>query len=213
MKKLNLKTLIVGGILTMGLVAFGDINDYVIKPPDFQKENKSIQKDLTAIRSDRTDISSLKSELKSDRKANRTSQVIADKTEMKKIKADLKRNKTYLAADRKELKCSYNLAINQHKDAVKTDRKELCSSKKELKKDLSKGNTAELQNDAVVVSQKTEKLQASEYALEGMQQRSSDNYALIRSDVHENVYASTKVKDEKTWWDQTVDRVTDVVSR
>jgi len=177
MKRLRLKSLAVGGLLTVSVVILA------LSPPRlgterFQLEKNDIQEDLAGIQHHRSELATLKAQKKADKKAGNDMAVIADKKEIKKAKADLKRDKVYLRADKKDLKQDYRLTIREQKQELRSAEVQLSKAKGELRSALR-------QNDVASIKP------ASSEVTRLINARSTDKAMLtnLRSDRHEDLAA------------------------
>ena len=177
MKRLRLKSLAVGGLLTVSVVILA------LSPPRlgterFQLEKNDIQEDLAGIQHHRSELATFKAQKKADKKAGNDMAVIADKKEIKKAKADLKRDKVYLRADKKDLKQDYRLTIREQKQELRSAEVQLSKAKGELRSALR-------QNDVASIKP------ASSEVTRLINARSTDKAMLtnLRSDRHEDLAA------------------------
>jgi hypothetical protein len=155
LKKVKIMT--VAGMLTVAAItgiqgfAFSQTTASSETPVRFEKEKSDINKDIANIRTDREKVKSLREKCKATKDDKAAHAVI--KKELTKAYADLKRNKAYLKADKNDLVSDYNLSIKAQKEAIEQDEFLLSAMKKKLDKNLSKGNAAGSQRDAIAVAQ------------------------------------------------------------
>lgn len=164
MRKLRMKALAVGGLLTASALVLA------LSPPRlgterFQVEKTDIQEDLAGIEQHRAEVANLKEQKKVDKKADDKMAVIVDRKLIKKAKADLKRDKAYLRADKKDLKQDYRLVIREQKAEKKASQKELSDAKKELRSEIREGDGAGVEQAAQGVATALDKHEAEEAAL------------------------------------------------
>lgn len=114
--------------------------------------NLSVQRDLDSIRYQKEHIALHKEQLKDSRANDNEMAQIEARKNLKKAKADLKRDKAYLKADRKALIQTRENDMGFTASAMKESKRDLCSAKKQLKKDLRQGNSARLVQDAELVA-------------------------------------------------------------
>lgn len=153
--------------------------------PVYRKENAEIESDIQAYYDAKQEVRELKAELKAHRKADRKAECIDTKAELKQAKADKKMFKAYFKADKAELKAERQLAIDKTHDEVCEDRKALRQAKKQVRKDLRKGNHEALVGHAKAVKEAGTELDESTAQLNNQKGSYEANFVAIGRDVDE----------------------------
>lgn len=147
------KRFVVAGMVMTGMVfgnagfvrADGGIKD---NPLTETKEHRSIETHIRTIESQHASITSTKACIKEMRAEKNTGAVAANQLELRRTKADLKREKAYLKADKKVLLANRKTEIRQKRQEKLDCKYALLEAKFLLRKDLRKGNTDRLKEDA-----------------------------------------------------------------
>lgn len=149
----------------------------------FKPEKKAINGHLADIHQQQQEIAYLKEQQKQNRKdGNSNSET---KSQLIKAKADLAREKQYLKADKADLMAQHQAVIDRKKDAVKADKETLRASRRELNKDLNKGNpVAVLHAQQIVNKQNT--IKQNERALQSAKQERNGDLLAVNNRIKEN---------------------------
>ncbi|HKR06758.1 MAG TPA: hypothetical protein VJY62_19135 [Bacteroidia bacterium] len=183
----KLKALTVVGILASASItgipgsAFSQTTASSETPVRFEKEKSDINKDIANIRADREKIKSLREQCKATRNDEAAHAVV--KKELTKANADLRRDKAYLKADKNDLVSDYDLAIKAQKEAIEQDEFMLNATKKKLDKNLSKGNEAASQRDAIAVAQLQKELDNDKARLIRERQVKNRDIVAVNKDI------------------------------
>ena len=153
MKTFKLK-LVIGAASLFGGLMLSSVPMYAADPVNpnteesYQKDNALIRDDLAAVRLHQDHVKDLCDKLKKDRTANLDEAVIIDKRDLAKARADLKRSKAYLAADKKDLRNDYRLAIRNRNDDARKAQANLDKYRDKLDKDIANGTEDAIAYDA-----------------------------------------------------------------
>lgn len=157
MEKMKLKNLFAIGMVVTGLLAatpsFAGNTEGSIEGNRYlnRKEYKDMKASMSRIEKDQERIAFHKAEFKKNKEAGLVIDSHRSKKEIRKAQADLKRDKKYLRIDKCDLQADQSTAVHQANLERKAAEKELRTAKKELRKDVRQGNTADLKLDAALV--------------------------------------------------------------
>lgn len=174
MEKMKLKNLFMIGTMVAGLLAttpsFAADDKGSIEGNRYlnRKEYKDMKATMSRIERDRERIAFHKAEFKKNKEAGLAIESHMSKKELRKAQADLKRDKKYLRIDKCDLQADQATAIHQANLERKAVKKELRLAKKELRKDIRQGNTADLKSDVALVETLTLKEEVKEKQAEAL---------------------------------------------
>jgi hypothetical protein len=149
------------------------------------KQHKMIQVRINAIETHESRIDMLKDKIRTYKKADDDAALVMARHNMKLAKADLKHQKAYLKADKKALLDARGEEIDRQREAKKDTKRALKKAKCELKRDLRKEHTSELEGDARLVRELTSQYEALAASEVAMRQERNEYVLMINEEIRE----------------------------
>jgi len=157
--KATFKSLFLVGMISAGTIAtqfaFAGDGDKKIEEHRLanRKEYKDMKRSMSNIQKDRERIVFHKSELKKNKEAGLKIESHMSKKEIRKAKADLRRDKKYLRIDKRDLAADQWVAIKAQDREKCQAKKDLRVAKREVRRDLRKGDAVEFAYDSARVQE------------------------------------------------------------
>ncbi|MBS1596319.1 MAG: hypothetical protein JST76_15790 [Bacteroidetes bacterium] len=148
MKTLKMKSAVLATIFA-GAVVIGSITPAMAGAPVLTVEKTAINKDLSHVSATRERVTTLKSQLKGDRKAGLNT--VALNKELRKAKADHTQAKAYLRADKRDLVMDHQAYIKEKKAALREDRYALAKTRFDVKRSPSQ-KSADIMNKRMEIN-------------------------------------------------------------
>ena len=187
MKRQKAKTVLLGTLLLAGIAcspaAFaGEEEKPSIENNQLKNrvEYKSMQKTMDRIEKDQARIEFYKAEYKANKEAGETIKAHMSKKEWRKAKADLKRDKKYLKIDKRDLKKDQRVAIYEAEHKEFYAKVELWRAKRELRRDLRKGNISELDKDVAEVKRLEKQVEKREAIATNLEEDTDEFFRVFR---------------------------------
>jgi hypothetical protein len=183
------KRFVIAGMVMTGMAignsAAAADKDIHSMPLTETRQHKNIQTHINAIQTNESRIDMLKDKIKTYKKADDDAALLMARHNMRLAKADLKHEKAYLKADKKALLDARGEEIDRQQNAKKDAKRALKDARCELKKDLRKGNTAELEADAKRVKELTRQYDALAESEFTMRQERNEYVLMINEEIRE----------------------------
>lgn len=149
------------------------------------KQHKMIKAHIRNIENQESRITLLKEDIKACKKADDEAGLNAARLDLRRAKADLDREQAYLKADKRALLNMREEEIDRQCEAKRDAKHALREARWELKRDLRKGNTGELEADAKRVKELTRQYEALAARESEMRQERNDYVLMINEEIRE----------------------------
>jgi len=171
--------------MALGNGAFANDRDMLNNPLTQTKEHHSIQAHLRNIRIEKDKIHALKGEIKEWKSEKYDQGVDQCRTELKQARADIKCEKAYMKADKKALLEKQEMVIERRQQEKRDARYALMEAKSQLRKDMRKGNTENLEADAKRVDELTRKANTLKEEEFTMREDRNEYVLLLNKEINE----------------------------